>query len=132
MKTLESISREAGHFDESFNLVDKLIQEYGEERIATHLYAEIDESVDWAIIADLFGILVWSTSDNGRGLSQETEQWLVQADDPRKIKIALNLDVCPFLERKKMESVLNRVANKYPQLANECRHLIVSRRQIEA
>ncbi len=130
-ETLKQIKIESkeDHFNKSFGLVDKLLNEYGEKNLASRLYKEIDSSIDWTVIADLFGILVWSTSDNGHLLSKETEKWLIEADNPRKIKIALNLDVYPFLERQKMEEVLTEVIATHPDLAMMCNDIIESRRK---
>lgn len=127
-KTLEKIKKESGNFDNTFELVDCLVSEYGENKLGSRLYNEIDKSIDCNIIADLFNILIWSTSDNGSQLIRETETWLVEAKDIRKIKIAINLDIYPFQEKKKMELVLNNIKSKYPDLAKRCISLIKSRR----
>ena len=108
-------------------MVDCLINEYGEDNLAYRLYDEIDKSIDWNIVSDLFCILIWSTSDNGTQLTKETNKWLIEAKDIRKIKIALNLDVYPFKEQKQMELVLNNIKSKYPDLAQRCTSLIASR-----
>lgn len=126
-QTLEKIKEESGDFDESFYLVNCLLDEYGENKLASLLYREIDKSIDWNVIADLFNILIWSTSDNGSQLIRETNKWLIEAEDIRKIKIALNLDVYPFKEQDKMERVLNDIKSKYPNLAGKCNSLIESR-----
>lgn len=128
-KTLDKIEEEANSFNESFVLVDELLKEYGENNLANRLYSEIEESISWVVVADLFGILIWSTSDNGHELIKETEQWLIKSYSPRKILIALNLDVYPFLERAEMETVLNNIISKYPSLAEECNKIIARRRK---
>ena len=76
---------------------------------------------------DLFAILIWSTSDNGNAITQVTDQWLVEGDDLRKIRIALHLDTYPFLERGRMEAILTELANLHPEVAQKCHELIESR-----
>jgi hypothetical protein len=78
-------------------------------------------------VADLFAILIWSTSDNGHELTETTEQWLLEAKDVRKVQIALHLDVYPFLDHSKMNEVLTKVASELPSVANRCNELIKSR-----
>lgn len=128
-KTLDKIEEEANSFNESFVLVDELLKEYGENNLANRLYSEIEESISWVVVADLFGILIWSTSDNGHELIKETEQWLIKSNSPRKIPIALNLDVYPFLERAEMEAVLNNIISRPPSLVEECNKIIARRRK---
>ncbi len=129
-KTLLKIEEEADDFDESFRLVDDLLEEYGEENLASRLYSEIGESFNWEIVANLFAILIWSTSDNGHQLTKKTENWLVEGKEPRKIKIALNLDVYPFLESNTMEAALKAIALKHPSLKELC-HKVIEQRKSE-
>lgn len=130
-KTLETIKIEDEDFKDSFDLVDEIVEQYGEDNLAIRLYNDIDETIDWKLIADLFCILVWSTNDNGHALTRETDRWLVEAVDIRKIKIALNLDVFPFIERSRMEDVLPHVAKKYPEVSERCLELIEKRRKLD-
>lgn len=126
-KTLSCIEKENGEFDKSFSLVDLLIQEYGEERLAERLYSEIDHAIDCKVVAALYGILVWSTSDNGHALIKTTEQWILDCEDVRKISIALHLDVFPFRESSEMEKRLSDVARKFPSITSRCEELIRER-----
>ncbi len=129
-ETLAAIAAERGaHFDRSFILVDRLLAEFGEGDLAERLYAAIPIECPWEVIADLFGILEWSTSDNGTSLSRATEDWLRAAEDPRRMRVALNLDSYPFLDRSEMERILSRVAAIYPDVAARCDELIEARRR---
>ena len=72
-ETLAAIRSERGEkFDRSFTLVDRLLAEFGEGDLAERLYAAIPIECPWEVVADLFGILQWSTSDNGAALSRAT------------------------------------------------------------
>ena len=126
-ETLECIAIESGDFDKSFGLVDRLIEDYGEADLTQRLYADIDQSVPWEIVADLFSILIWSTSDNGTSLTDVTEQWITECDDERKIAIALNIDVYPFISEIEMINKLKLVADNFPNLKQRCMALIFSR-----
>jgi hypothetical protein len=125
--TVAVIADERPAFSRSFDLVQQLVQDYGENNLAQRLAEEIPETVPWEIVADLFSILVWSTSDNGTALCRTTENWLRKADNLWRIRIALDIDVYPFLDRVEMEDVLTRVAELYPAVSDECEKLIKSR-----
>jgi hypothetical protein len=130
-ETLATIEAERGtRFDRSFGWVDRLLAEFGEADLAERLYAVIPSECPWEVIADLFGILVWSTSDNGAALSRAAEGWLRAGEDLRRIRVALHLDSYPFLDRSEMEQVLKDVASKHPEVAARCDELIGSRRRL--
>ena len=98
--------------------------------MAERLYAELPEPCPWEVVAELFGILIWSTSDNGSALTKTTERWLHAPEDLRKIRVALHLDVYPFLDRNDMERVLKRVAEIHPGVSERCSELIATRRNL--
>jgi hypothetical protein len=126
-QTLDTIAFERGHFDRSFDLADAVIRKFHEPGLAERLYAAIPHERPWQDIADLFGILIWSTSDNGSSLMRTMEQWLHRADDLRRIRIALHLDTYPFIDRETMARVLGNVASRFPEVTDLCRELIESR-----
>jgi hypothetical protein len=110
--------------------VDCLLAEFGEGDLAERLYDAIPIECPWEVVADLFGILQWSTSDNGAALSRATEGWLRAGEDPRRMRVALHLDSYPFLDRSEMEQVLRGVAARHPEVAARCDELIEARRQL--
>ncbi len=124
---LDSIAAESPHFDKSFALVDQLLLAYGEDDLANRLISEIDETTDWRVVADLFGILQWSTSDNGYALMRATEQWLRDCNNERKVNIALHLDTFPFKDKGEMQTILELVANRFPSSREQCMRLLESR-----
>jgi hypothetical protein len=129
-QTLSMIEAErTGNFHESFRLVDELLKEYGEQDIAEHLYRDIPTDCSWEVVADLFGILIWSMSDAGAAaLFDTTNQWLLEGDNLRKIRIALNIDLYPFRNSHQMRDVLFELANRYPEVAQQCHEFIASRK----
>jgi hypothetical protein len=132
-QTLETIAAErGGRFDRSFGLVKKLLADFGDGDLAERLYAAIPDDCSWEIVADLFGILEWSTDDNGAALRRAAEGWLRDSDDLRRIRVALHLDTYPFLDRTEMERVLRDLAAHYPEVAVRCGELIESRRRLPA
>jgi len=132
-ETLDSVAAERGNFVRSFDLVDELIRKFGEAGLAERLYAAIPRERPWEDIADLFGILSWSTSDDGSALMRTMEQWLVETTDVRQVHIALHLDFYPFSspssEAGMMERVLAAVAAKFPEVSEQCRGLLESYRR---
>ncbi|WP_237066876.1 hypothetical protein [Microbulbifer guangxiensis] len=126
-ETLECIALENEEYDKSYDLVGQIVESCGEDGLTNRLYSEIDSTVPWKVVADLYSILIWSTSDNGAAISRETEKWIIECSDERKISIALHLDTYPFLDLKEMVDQLNAVAEKFPRLKDKCNYLITSR-----
>ena len=131
-QALNSILKEDGEFNESFTLVDKLLLEYGEVDLAERLYSDIDKDWPVKVICDLFGILIWSTSDNGTALTQVTDRWITECICERKVAIAIDLETYPFRSFEEMERKLNVVSSKFPGLSPKCESLIESRRRVGA
>lgn len=130
-ETLAAISAERGKkFDRSFALVDRLLAEFGEANLAERLYSAIPDECPWEVVADLFGILQWTTTDNGAALGRAAEVWLRTSEEPRKIRVALSLESYPFLDRTEMEKVLRDVAARHPDVATRCAELIEARRKL--
>jgi len=129
---LEAIRRErpTGSFSGAFDCVDTVIETFGETDLTARLESTIEDSWSWEVVADLFGILVWSTSDNGDALMRTAERWLQECDDLRRLQIALHLDVFPFAEPARMQTVLSKVAAAFPQLESRCSELVAERAKI--
>jgi hypothetical protein len=127
-ETLSVIALERSRsFDTSFDLVDDLLVAYGHRGLIEHLYADIPKDYPWEVIADLFVLLMWAMGDQGAALATLTECWLLQANNLKKIQIALNLEVYPFDDAEQMQHVLAVVAYRYPEVAPRCQELIASR-----
>lgn len=52
-------------FDKSFVRVAALVPQYPPEELADRLVGDIPLAVPWEVVADILGILIWSTDDNG-------------------------------------------------------------------
>jgi hypothetical protein len=113
--------------DAAFRLVGAVILEMGEEGIADRVVDATPNAVPWSQIANVLGIMIWSTSDNGAGIMRAAESWLLDAKDERRAFIALHLDVYPFKEPTEMKAVLERLSLIHPCLSDACETMISSR-----
>ncbi|UZE04470.1 hypothetical protein [Pseudomonas corrugata] len=114
-------------YTEAFSAVHAVVIEFGEQNLADRLFADIPDSISFMQVARLFDFLAWQTDDNGSAMTRTVERWLVEGTNLRKIQIALNLDVYPFLDDHEMYRVLSDVAISHPQVADNCQRLISSR-----
>ena len=72
---LAAIAGERGkRYERSFELVNDLLGEFGEADLANRLYAAVPVDCPLDVVADLFNILLWSTSDNGATIGRTTEE----------------------------------------------------------
>jgi hypothetical protein len=117
LRALEDLKAERfGDFSRSFDSAAELIAEYGEDNLAERLYADIPADCPWEVVADLFGILIWETSDNGSALCRTTDRWLWAGSELRRVQIALALDVYPSVR----EEQLKELAVRFPEVALQC------------
>ena len=99
-ETLVAIEVEpGGQFDRGVALVERLISEFGEVDLAERFDQAIPIESSWEVVANLFGILLWSASDNVAAISQATDGWFRGEVDLRRIRVALHRDGDPFLDR---------------------------------
>ena len=107
---VQTVARErGGKFKAAFAAVASLVAEFGESDIADRIVSEIPASVAWEVVADLLGILEWSTRDNGASIHRAAERWLIDGNDVRRIQVALHLDAYPFQDFEQMTHVLGRL-----------------------
>ncbi|XSG76859.1 hypothetical protein ACP8Y2_07590 [Herpetosiphon llansteffanensis] len=126
------IDREDDDFDISFEWVQRLLDDAGEQSLAERLDSAIGDTWPWEIVADLLGILVWMTSDNGNALFRSAEEWLREGISLRRIQIALEMEFYPFFhDPNEMERVLLGLAQRFPEVATRCEDLITSRKRIK-
>lgn len=117
-------------FDASFDKVAALVADYSPEELADRLIDDIPPTVLWEVAADILNILIWSTEDNGSSIMRTAEQWLTDAQDLRRIKMALDLDVYPFATKDQMQHLLTEVAQRFPEVSPQCKALVDSRAHI--
>ncbi|WP_447792200.1 MULTISPECIES: hypothetical protein [Pseudomonas] len=115
-------------YTEAFDAVYAVVAEFGEPELADRLFADIPESTPFLLVTKLFDLLAWQTEDNGSAITRTVERWLVESTNPRKVQIALNLEVYPFPDEHEMYRVLSQVAVALPQMADRCQELITARR----
>lgn len=115
-------------YTEAFSAARAVVLEFGEENLADRLSADIPDSISFMQVARLFDFLAWQTEDNGSAMTRAIERWLVEGTNLRKVQIALNLDVYPFLDEREMDRVLSDVAVSLPEMADRCQQIISSRK----
>ena len=115
-------------YTEAFSAARAVVLEFGEENLADRLFADIPDSISFMQVARLFDFLAWQTEDNGSAMTRAIERWLVEGTNLRKVQIALNLDVYPFLDEHEMDRVLSDVAVSLPEMADRCQQIISSRK----
>ncbi|HNG93840.1 MAG TPA: hypothetical protein PLB32_13655 [Acidobacteriota bacterium] len=122
------ISQESPNFDKSFAWAEKCLKLLGEsDDIADRLLDLVPPEFPWQSLAELLGMWMWMTSDNGAAILHTTERWLEEATDERKCLIALNLDAYPFQNADQMRDVLLRVSLLSLELREQCLVLMASR-----
>jgi hypothetical protein len=115
-------------YTEAFSAARAVVLEFGEENLADRLFTDIPDSISFMQVARLFDFLAWQTEDNGSAMTRAIERWLVEGTNLRKVQIALNLDVYPFLVEHEMYRVLSDVAASLPEMADKCQQIISSRK----
>lgn len=115
-------------YTEAFSAARAVVLEFGEENLADQLFADIPDSISFMQVARLFDFLAWQTEDNGSAMTRAIERWLVEGTSLRKVQIALNLDVYPFLDEREMDRVLFDVAVSLPEMDDRCQQIISSRK----
>ena len=106
-----------------------VVAEFGENGLvdADRLFGEIPRQVPYEVVCDLFDLLAWRTDDNGASMTRTTDEWLREGKDVRKLRIALGLEVFPFLDKAEMHEVLSRLAETHSVIAYRCHELIGNR-----
>ncbi len=111
-----------------FEAVDQLLKKEGQDDIAERVMEASAEAVPWDSIAEVLGIMMWSSPDNGAQIMQDAERWLKDASDERRVFVAMNLDFYPFKDVAQMEAILGKVVETFPGQATLCRSVISSRK----
>jgi hypothetical protein len=117
------LERDSG-WDGSFDVVDQLVSEYGEQQLADRIVGEVPRTVPFEVVADLLNILIWSTSDNGLAIMKAAELWLREQTDTRRMLIALNLECIPFSSEAEAKEVLSQVPNEHAIVRSHCTRIL--------
>jgi hypothetical protein len=134
--TLTTVAAERPHFTElSAELVRRLRREYGDDNLADRLMADIPP--DWPTddVADLFYLLhLWMSPPRARvvgaSIAAMLKRWLREADDVRKLAVALRDMSFLIAAEKDGRDILVRVARRFPQFKRECERAIAVDRQL--
>lgn len=128
VRCLQTIIEELPNFDTSFACAEGCLSLFGEsDDMADWLLDLSPPEFPWQSLADVLGMWMWMTSDNGTAILQAAERWLEEATDERKCLIALNLDAYPFQNADQMREVFLRVSGLSLELREQCLALIASR-----
>ena len=99
-------------WDASHDCVERLIAEIGESEFADKLFNSVSRSVPYEVVRDILNIAIWSTSDNGVGITESTNRWLQEMADTRKMLVALNLEVLPFSNEAQSREYLDNIPDE--------------------
>ena len=119
--------RDDQSYSASFDTAAAVVKTFGEADLADLVFAEVPRSIPFELVAELFNLLAWQTNDNGASVTRTVERWLKEGADNRKLLIALNLEVYPFIDGDEMERVLSSLADQNSRVSARCRELIRSR-----
>jgi len=111
-------------WDATFDVVTRLVKEYGEQRLADRLVDEIPKTVPFEVVADLLSILIWSTSDNGHLIMAAAESWLRAPKETRRMLIALNLECIPFSSETEAQEVLGGIPDEHSTARPHCSRVL--------
>lgn len=136
LKSLKSLARpsvdpdQAGAPLEAISAqMEELFRLRGHEDVGEWLVDAVHEGFLHAAQAEqALSIGTWSGATNGADLQPTLERWLVDGDDPLKVRLALSIGVYPFEEEEEMARVLTRIAVRRPAFAEKCQAMIGSRR----
>ena len=122
------LERDDQNYSASYETAAAIVKEFGERDLAEIVFAGIPRTVPFELVAELFNLLAWQTNDNGASVTRTIEAWLRDGQDNRKLLIALNLEVFPFIDGEEMYRVLSHLAETNFRVSARCKELIRSRK----
>lgn len=93
----------------------------------TELIYRLSEGVPTIKVADLYNVLVWSAENRG-GIDLEAVQEWFYGKQPRRIEIALRVDIFPSNSMQESQRILEDISKRHPQLKRLCAAL---RREVD-
>ena len=117
-------------FGESiFDSVDELVKAY-EATDYPNAILHLSAGVDALKVGCLFGILLWSTKDEGSTVQACRRAWLTQQDE-RAIEVALSVaDAFPVQDLDVFQRMLNEIQTTFPKLESLCHFWILAIQRI--
>lgn len=118
--------------DQAFDSVSPALAAFGEDDLAERLM-DATFDIPWPGIAAFLAIASWQVSPAAESrIFRTAEEWLIAAQDIRRVQVALHLDVIPFSGRgrhkEEIELALTNVMERFPETAEQCARLLRSAR----
>lgn len=93
----------------------------------TELIFRLSDSAPVIKVAELYNVLVWSAENRG-GIDLEAIQEWFYSKQPRRIEIALQVDIFPSNSMQESQRILEEISKRYPHLRELCAAL---RREVD-
>jgi len=94
----------------------------------TEIIFRLSDGVPALKIAELYNVLVWSAEERG-GIDLESIQEWFYGKQPRRIEVALQVDIFPSNSMQESQRILEEIEKKFPRLKHLCR---LARREVDA
>ncbi|MCO5412142.1 hypothetical protein [Ralstonia mojiangensis] len=118
------LERDDQNYSASYETAAAIVKEFGERDLAEIVFSEIPRTVPFELVAELFNLIAWQTTDNGASVTRTIEAWLREGQDNRKLLIALHLEVFPFIDDEEMYRVLSHLGETNSRVSARCKELI--------
>jgi hypothetical protein len=89
------------------------------EKGVTELIFRLSDGVPIIKIAELYNVLVWSAENRG-GIELELIQEWFYSTQPRRIAVALQVDIFPSNSMQESQRILEEISKKYRNLSRLC------------
>lgn len=93
------------------------------DKNVTELIFRLSEGISTLKVAELYNVLIWSAEERG-GVDPEVIQTWFYGRQPRRIAIALQVDIFPSNGMEESKRILEEIATRYPSLAALCSPLL--------
>lgn len=101
-------------FEELLNFL-AMVPEEG----TTELIFRLSEGIPVMKVAELYNVLAWSAENRGLISLVEIQEWFY-GNQPRRIAIALQVDIFPSNSMQECQRILEEIAKKFPPLKPLC------------
>ena len=90
----------------------------------TELIYRLSAGVAPILVAGVYNVLVWSANDENGVDLEEIAEWFY-SNNPRKIELALQVDIFPSNSMQESQRILEEIRTKFPHLRRLCDELKV-------
>lgn len=121
--------------DAAFDQVAPALLQFGEDDLAERIM-EAAGDAPWEGIAAFLNIASWDVSPPAESrIFRTIESWLADAQDLKRVQVALHIEVIPFMKTgcdpAVLEAILANVFAKFPETAPRCRHVLKQARLLK-